>query len=289
MTEKLHTARGLSLSMASLGTTRVGPASFTPNWIDYRASVRNVDRRADNGDTAETCAACGCETDVTPVPHSPTCKTLIAQKAAAKAAERVCVEEGCDELVASKHGKRCPTHADLREQSGRRRYNGSPANGSPVEGRDLLEQLDAGERVTPAKAPERDAKARVRWTRELALERIRELAAELGRPPTVADVLKARLSSLQTTQTVRRLGFESFTELRREALKVSSVPGTGEGDGAARDHPAVDVDGSRDPDESLRGPGPLKPPPVAAPDRLLPALIAASRAFLDTLERELGC
>jgi hypothetical protein len=46
---------------------------FEPNWISFRSSRRNIHRRADRGDIAPTCPGCLCESDVTPVPHSPRC------------------------------------------------------------------------------------------------------------------------------------------------------------------------------------------------------------------------
>lgn len=51
---------------------------WKPNWIAYRASLRAIDRRQehDPDDIAKTCLVCGCETDITPQPHSPRCTTL---------------------------------------------------------------------------------------------------------------------------------------------------------------------------------------------------------------------
>lgn len=58
-------------------TDRPGPAplGFERNWISFRHSLATIDRRHDHGDTAPICTDCGCETDITPQPHSPRCGT----------------------------------------------------------------------------------------------------------------------------------------------------------------------------------------------------------------------
>jgi len=54
-----------------VGLTGGDVERWQPNFIDYRSSVANVDRRRDHGETVETCSGCGCEADLEPVPHYP--------------------------------------------------------------------------------------------------------------------------------------------------------------------------------------------------------------------------
>jgi hypothetical protein len=54
------------------------PFEWQPNWIDYRASRARIDRRVDKGEVPARCTVCGCETDITPAPHSPRCTKATA-------------------------------------------------------------------------------------------------------------------------------------------------------------------------------------------------------------------
>jgi len=49
------------------------PVRVLPDWIGYRASLANVDRRQARGETVIECPGCECELDVAAPAHSPKC------------------------------------------------------------------------------------------------------------------------------------------------------------------------------------------------------------------------
>lgn len=125
---------------------------WEPNWIDYRHSRVIADKRSDAGDeTLEICAHCGCEADITPAPHSPKCKLTLAGGPGPPT--RICVEDGCDDLVASKYGERCPVHAAERQRQGRQRFSGSTSGAAHADGAAVFSQREA----LPGAVPPRDS------------------------------------------------------------------------------------------------------------------------------------
>jgi hypothetical protein len=153
------------LSMASLGSG--GQQTWEANWIDYRSSVANVERRRDRGDVPTTCDACGCETDITPAPHSPKCPTLHRddwkREGMLQAVETWAVGHDDEPPVASDWPQETSSHPSARQAvvefgswGGFLEAAGFSANtprrrgrrlGPPVveDGRELLDRMDAGE------------------------------------------------------------------------------------------------------------------------------------------------
>jgi hypothetical protein len=155
----------LPLSMATLGSS--SGFVWEPNWIDYRSSVANVERRRDNGEVPATCDACGCETDMATAPHSPKCPT-IAQGVWTREAMVAALETwvaGHDDVppLASDWTQQTKSHPSARQAilefgswggyleaggftpntpRGRGRRLGPPAIAN---GRELLDRMDAGE------------------------------------------------------------------------------------------------------------------------------------------------
>jgi hypothetical protein len=145
--------KGVSLSMASLGRPVV---EFVPNWIDYRSSVANVDRREDRGETVETCHECGCETDVTPVPHSPKCSTFAAT-------------------------------VDRHEAENGRELLDRMDEGEPVG----LEEADADAVGAASETSASSIPKEAFWTREMVIEAIQEWARRHGgRAPTQKEWMR---------------------------------------------------------------------------------------------------
>jgi hypothetical protein len=153
------------LSMASLGSG--GQQTWEANWIDFRSSVANVERRRDRGDVPATCDACGCEVDITPAPHSPKCPTLHrdgwTREGMLQAVETWAAGHDDQPPVASDWTQETSSHPSARqaviefgswggflEEAGftpntprrRGRRLGPPAI---ADGRELLDRMDAGE------------------------------------------------------------------------------------------------------------------------------------------------
>jgi hypothetical protein len=205
-------------------TTR-GPA-WAPNWIDYRHSLVNVDRRAlDEGEEFETCAYCGCELDVTPRPHAPTCPTVIAADAPGSAAAKIVAQrearrgEDGDEPDLDEPGEILAGDEDELEvgeeptleeaavapaagPDAARAASSSepgPADGTPV--------VDPGGEppIAPALAGGASTN-RSRWnawTREDIIDAIHRWHAEHGKPP-VANDWQRRIETYPTTTTVSK-------------------------------------------------------------------------------------
>jgi Homing endonuclease associated repeat/Transcriptional regulator, AbiEi antitoxin len=170
VTPHVSSSRAFGLGEMSLGVSR---HVHEPNWVDYRSSVANVDRRADRGDVAPTCEECGCELDVAPVPHSPKCPVRLAATAGAtreQIIERLhawAADHNVEAPRASEVGETARaavvefgSWSNALKEAGfskgtpqtRGRLLTGETNGE-VDGRELLERMDAGERVGLEEAP----------------------------------------------------------------------------------------------------------------------------------------
>jgi hypothetical protein len=99
---------------------------FEPNWISYRHSLVQVDKRRDADDeTLEICAYCECEVDVDPAPHKPGCRGIGAPRAN-------------------------PATSRRRRSCGSWPPRSLPQDRPPEpEDHDLLDAIDAGDPLTP--------------------------------------------------------------------------------------------------------------------------------------------
>lgn len=103
---------------------RMTAIAFEPNWISYRHSLVQVDKRRDADDeTLEICAYCECEVDVDPAPHKPDCRGIGGPRASSATSMS-------PPLVRKPAATKAPAKTAPQREP---------------EGLDLLEAMDAGE------------------------------------------------------------------------------------------------------------------------------------------------
>lgn len=193
----------LGLGMASLHSQ--GKHDWEPNWIDYRASVANVDRRQDRDEDVEICKECGCEADVSPAPHSPKCPTL------AEASNGT----GHEEL---EHGR------DLLD----RMDDGESLREPDSEPKEMAE-MAAESADEHGSAPKNKGGVPPKWTRETVVAAIREVGEKVGGTPRIKDMADAGYISATVNTTLDRIGARwaevvedaGFEPRRRGARKAS--------------------------------------------------------------------
>lgn len=181
------------------GHSRIASTAFEPNWIDYRASRARVDRRVDKGETPEVCAGCGCEVDVKPEPHSPRCEVADVLP-----------------FKRSSSGRELLDRMDAGEPVAEEPDESGPADPPRLQEDDAPRAPEAAPDPGATGGASTNGKRRyIRWTRELALERVREVAAELGYPPTQAQIKQFDLPA--ANPTLKRLGFGTWGDFLVEA------------------------------------------------------------------------
>lgn len=184
-------------------------AAWEPNWIDFRHSLVQADKRADAGDESlEICAYCNCEVDVSPAPHKPGCPGIGKPRASSaqitetdsERRERIRAEARRDveglELLEAMDSDEAELDEELEGRS-----DGAPASSSasPVladeEVAAVGQSAESGAAGLLAGEPERAAttspnssemltgRRNTPWTREEIISRIRAWNAEHGAPP----------------------------------------------------------------------------------------------------------
>lgn len=199
---------GLPLSMATLDLDR--RASWSPNWIEYRSSVANVDRRQGRSEPVATCRECGCETDVTPAPHSPKCPTLTA---------------------AEPNGRELLERMDAGEPV--RAVEAPVAEPEPEPDEEELE-MEMVETATANGISEHRFGLRkfgrgYIWTSEAAIAAVKEFAQEHDRAPALEDARKAASGDLPSKKSAVHL-FGGWPEL----LNAAGLEGSGREPQAAK-------------------------------------------------------
>jgi hypothetical protein len=150
-------------------------AVFEPNWISYRHSLVQVDKRRDADDeTLEICAYCECEVDVDPAPHRPGCRGIGAPRASSATSVSAPIER---KLPAAKPPVR-------------------PAPYVEPEGLDLLEAMDAGAPLTAG--PDEDE---IELDEEAAAERLGPDGDASSSSPELEEEEAAAVGDLAVSST----------------------------------------------------------------------------------------